>query len=55
MWNMLVRIIPSVIGVLGTVFKEFEGGLEELEIIRIETIQITEMLSLARVLNKDLG
>ena len=39
--NMLVTVIPNVIGTLGTVPKGSESGLRELEIKeRIETIQI---------------
>ena len=37
LWNMKVTMIPVVIGALGTVPKELERGLEELEIGAIST------------------
>ena len=40
LWNMMVVVIPIVIGGLGTVSKELENGLVELETRgRIEIIQ----------------
>ena len=42
LWNMRVRVIAIVDGVLGTVLKVFESGMEQLEIGgRIKTIRIT--------------
>ena len=42
LWNMLVTIIPKVIGVFGTVTKGLLKGLEDLEVGgRVETIQTT--------------
>ena len=32
LWNMKVKIIPIVIGALGTITKELVQGLEDLEI-----------------------
>ena len=44
-----MTVIPIVIGALGTVTKRLELGLEDLEISeQVETIQITELLKLAR-------
>ena len=53
LWNMRVMMmIPIVIGVLGTVPKGLERGLEQLEIRgRIETIQ-TRTLRSARILRR---
>ena len=40
LWNMRVKVVPTVIGALGTVPKGLEKSLRELEIKgRIETIQ----------------
>ena len=50
---MRVTVIPIVIGVLGTVSKGLERGLEELEIEgRIETMQTTALLRSVRILRK---
>ena len=49
--NMLVTIIPIVIGAFGTVTKGLLRGLEDLEVGgRVETIQTTALLRTARIL-----
>ena len=53
LWNMKVKIIPIVIGALGTVIKGLLKGLEDLEVGgRVETIQITILLRTARILRR---
>ena len=53
LWNMQVTIIPIVIGALGTVTKGLLKGLEDLEVGgRVETIQMTALLSTARILRR---
>ena len=48
LWNMKVTIVPIVIGALGTITK----GLEDLEVGgRVETIQTTALLRIARILS----
>ena len=55
LWNMQVTIIPIVIGAFGTVTKELLKGLEDLEVGgRVETIQTTALLRMARILRRDL-
>ena len=50
LWNMRMKVIPIVIGALGTVPKGLEKSLSELEIKgRIETIQTTALLKSARI------
>ena len=50
---MRVTVIPTVIGTLGTVQKDLERGLDELEIEgRIETIKTTALLRSARILRR---
>ena len=50
---MGVTVLLVIIGTLGTVSKGLERDLEELEIgIRIETIQTTTFLRLARILRR---
>ena len=50
---MQVTIIPIVIGAFGTVTKGLLKGLEHLEIGgRVETIQTTALLRMARVLRR---
>ena len=45
LWNMRVKVVPIVIGALGTVPKGLEKSLSELEIKgRIETIQTIALL-----------
>ena len=52
-WNMRVKVIPIVVGTLGTVSKSLEDRLEELEISgRIETIQTTALLRSAGILRR---
>ena len=52
-WNMLVTIIPIVIGAFGTVTKELLKGLEDLEVGgRVEIIQTTALLRTARILRR---
>ena len=48
-----MTVMPIVIGGLGTVAKELVQGLEDLEIRRrVETIQTTALLRLARILKR---
>ena len=48
---MKVGIIPIVIGAFGTVTKGLLKGLDDLEIgRRVETIQMTALLRMARIL-----
>ena len=55
LWNMRVKGIPIVVGALGTVPKNLEKRLENREIRgRIETIQTTALLQLARILRRGL-
>ena len=50
MRNILVTIIPIVIGAFGTVAKGSIKGLEDLEVGgRVETIQTTTLLRTARI------
>ena len=50
---MRVMVIPLLIGAHGMVRKSFSESLEELEIRgRIETIQTTALLRLARILKR---
>ena len=52
-WNMKVTIIPIVIRDFGTVTKGLLKGLEDLEIgMRVETIQTTALLRMARILRR---
>ena len=45
LWNMMVTIIPIMIGAFGTITKGLLKGLEDLEIRgRMETIQTTTLL-----------
>ena len=53
LWNMKVKVIPIVVGALGTVPKGLEKGLENLEIRgKLETIQTTALLQSARILRR---
>ena len=53
LWNMMVTIIPIVIGAFGTVTKGLLKGLEDLEVGgRVETIQTTALLRTARIQRK---
>ena len=48
---MKVTIVPIVIGALGTITKGLLKGLEEVG-GRVETIQMTALLSTARILRR---
>ena len=51
--NMLVTIIPIVIGAFGSVTKGLLKGLEDLEVGgRVETIQTTALLRTSRILRR---
>ena len=53
LWNIQVTIIPIVIGAFGTVTTGFLKGLEDLEVGgRVETIQTTALLRMARILRR---
>ena len=52
-WNLKVMVVPTVISMLGTVTKVVVQWLEDLEIReRLETIQTTVLLRLARILRR---
>ena len=53
LWNMKVTIIPIMIGAFGTVTKGLLKGLEDLDVGgRVETIQSTALLRMARILRR---
>ena len=53
LWKMKVTIIPIVIGAFGTVTKGTVQGLKDLKITeRVETVQTTALLRLARILRR---
>ena len=53
---MKIKIIPFIVGALETFLRGLEKELVELEISRrIETIQTTTLLRLARILRSVLG
>ena len=53
MWNMLVTIIPIVIGAFGTVTKRLLKGMEDLEVGGwVNTIQTTALLRTVRILGR---
>ena len=53
LWNMKVTIVSIVIGALSTVTKGLLKGLEDLEVGgRVETIQTTALLRMARILRR---
>ena len=53
LWNMKGKIIPIVISAFGTVTKGLLKGLEDLEVRgRVETIQTTALLRMARILRR---
>jgi len=53
LWNMKYKVIPIVVGVLGTVPIKLEKRLEDLEIRgRIETIQNTALLQSVRIFRR---
>ena len=50
---MKVTIVPIVIGASGTITKGLLKGLEDLEVGgRVETIQMTALLRMARILRR---
>ena len=55
LWNMKVMIVPIVIGAFGTITRGLLKGLEDLEVGgRVETIQMTALLTTARILRRAL-
>ena len=53
LWNMKVSIVPIVIGAFGTVTEGLLKTLEEFEVSRrVETIQMTALLKMARILRR---
>ena len=53
LWNMKLRIVPIVIGALGTVSKGLLKGMEDLAVSgRVETIQTTALLRTSRILRR---
>ena len=53
LWNMQVTIIPIVVGAFGTVTKGLLKGPKDLEVDgRVETIQTTTLLRMARILRR---
>ena len=53
LWNMQVTIIPIVNGTFGTITKGLLKGLEDLEVGgQVETIQMTALLRMARILRR---
>ncbi len=53
LWNMKVTIVPIVIGAFGTITKGLLKGLEDLEVGgRVETIHMTALLKMARILRR---
>ena len=53
LWNMKVTIVPIALGALGTITKGLLKGLEDLEVGgRVETIQTTALLRMARILRR---
>ena len=53
LWNMQVTVIPIVIGAFGIVTNGLLKGLEDSEVGgRVETIQITALLRMARILRR---
>ena len=56
LWNMQGTIIPIISGVFGTETKRLLKGLEDLEVGgRVETIQTTTLLRMARILRRVLA
>ena len=57
MWRMKdVEVIPVVIGELGTVTKQFEKGIQKLDLeITVEMLQKYCLLETARIIRKVLG
>ena len=53
LWNRKMTIIPIVIGAFGTVTKGLLEGLDDLEVGgRVETLQVTSLLRMARILRR---
>ena len=53
LWNMKVTIVPILIGAFVTITKGLLKGLEDLELDRrVETIQMTALLRMARILKR---
>ena len=53
LWNRKVTIVPIVISALSTITKGQLKGLEDLEVSgRVETIQTTALLRMARILRR---
>ena len=53
LWNMKMTIEPIGIGAFGTITKGLLKGLEDLEVGgRVETIQMTALLRMARILRR---
>ena len=53
LWNMRIKMIPIVVGAHGTVPKNLENKLDDLEIRgRIGTILTTALLQSARILRR---
>ena len=53
LWNMKVTIVQIVIGAFGTMTKGLLKGLEDLEVgERVETIQVTALLRMVRILRR---
>ena len=53
LWNMRMTILPIVIGAFGTVTKRLLKSPEDLEVgDRVETIQTTALLKMARILRR---
>ena len=53
LWNMMVTVIPIVVGALGTIPRGLVKGLEDLEIGgQVEIIQNTALIRTARILRR---
>ena len=53
LWNMKEKIVPILIGVIGTLTKGFLKGLEDLEVGgRLVIIKTTALLRTARILRR---
>ena len=53
LWNMKVTYVPIVIGAFGTITKGLLKGQDDLEVVgRVETIQMTTLLRMARILRR---
>ena len=54
LWNMNLKVMPLLVGALGTVLKSQEKRMETLELSgRIKTNQVTALLGSARILLKN--